>query len=344
MTRWPRVFLLWVCGVLAGMQFAKVSVAFQALQALYSVTPTQIGLVLSTVGLVGLVLGVTMGLCAPTVGYRRLLLAGLGLGAVVSALQAMLPPFPLLLASRMLEGASHLAVVVAAPTLIAASCAPAHRSIVMGLWSTFVGVAFAITAAVGGPIMARLGVEGLLLAHAVGMALLAVAAWLALRHDRAIAPPGPLPGLRQLLYQHAEVYRVFDTALPGLCFLCYTATAVALLTYIPPWAGPDQSWLAVVLPLMVIAGNFSAGWLVLSSGIATPRHSSAACRRTAVSRSRGPPVASSASSCWRATAHSGVFIRSGPPWACAAEQTTKARVAARDNAGAKAARYMVNAS
>ena len=262
MTRWPRVFLLWVCGVLAGMQFAKVSVAFQALQTLYNVTPTQIGLVLSTVGLVGLVLGVTMGLCAPTVGYRRLLLAGLGLGAVVSALQAMLPPFPLLLASRMLEGASHLAVVVAAPTLIAASCAPAHRSIVMGLWSTFVGVAFAITAAVGGPIMARVGVEGLLLAHAVGMALLAVAAWLALRHDRAIAPPGPLPGLRQLLYQHAEVYRVFDTALPGLCFLCYTATAVALLTYIPPWAGPDQSWLAVVLPLMVIAGNFSAGWLV----------------------------------------------------------------------------------
>ncbi len=32
-TRWPRVILLWVCGVLGGMQFAKVSTAFQGLQA-----------------------------------------------------------------------------------------------------------------------------------------------------------------------------------------------------------------------------------------------------------------------------------------------------------------------
>lgn len=256
------MILLWACGVLAGMQFAKVSVAFQPLQALYGVTPTQMGLVLSTVGLVGLVLGVAMGLCAPAIGYRRLLLAGLGLGALVSALQASLPPYPLLLASRMVEGASHLAVVVAAPTLIAASCAPAHRAIAMGLWSTFVGVAFAIMAALGAQVMARVGVPGLLLAHATGMALAAVAAGWALRRDKAAAGPGPLPGLRQLLRQHVDVYSVFDTALPGLCFFCYTAMAVALLTYIPQFAGADRAWLAVLLPLMVIAGNFGAGWLV----------------------------------------------------------------------------------
>ncbi len=256
------MILLWVCGVLAGMQFAKVSVAFQALQALYGATPTQMGLVLSSVGLVGLVLGVAMGLCAPAIGYRRLLLAGLGLGALMSALQATLPPYPLLLASRMLEGASHLAVVVAAPTLIAASCAPAHRAIAMGLWSTFVGVAFAVMAALGAHAMAGVGVHGLLLAHAIGMALVATTAWLALRRDAAGPAPGPMPGPRLLLRQHADVYSVFNTALPGLCFFCYTATAVALLTYLPQWAGPDRVWLAVVLPLVVIAGNFSAGWLV----------------------------------------------------------------------------------
>jgi len=132
----------------------------------------------------------------------------------------------------------------------------------MGLWSTFVGVAFAITAAVGWQIMARFGVAGLLLAHAFGMALVANAAWLALRHDPADPAPGPMPGPRLLLRQHADVYSGFNTALPGLCFFCYTAIAVALLTYIPQWAGEDRAWLAVVLPLMVIAGNFSAGWLV----------------------------------------------------------------------------------
>ena len=84
-TRWARVFLLWVCGILAGMQFAKVSVAFVALQAQYGVGPAPMGWVLSSVGLVGLVLGVTMGLFAPAIGYRRLLLGGLGLGALLSA-------------------------------------------------------------------------------------------------------------------------------------------------------------------------------------------------------------------------------------------------------------------
>ena len=51
-TRWSRVLVLWGCGILAGMQFAKVSVAFQDLQALYGVTPAQMGWVLSTVGMV----------------------------------------------------------------------------------------------------------------------------------------------------------------------------------------------------------------------------------------------------------------------------------------------------
>ena len=254
--------LLWACGILAGMQFAKVSVAFEPLQQLYGVSPAQMGWALSAVGMVGLVLGVTMGLFAPAIGYRRLLLGGLGLGALLSGLQAWLPPFPWLMASRVLEGASHLAVVVAAPILIAASCAPAHRSIAMGLWSTFVGVAFAITAAVGDHLMGRLGLGGYLLAHAAGMALGCALAWRATRQDRPDAATGPWPRLRTLGQQHLAVYTAFDTALPGLVFLCYTAMAVALLTFVPTWAGADRIWLSVLLPLMVIAGNFGAGWLV----------------------------------------------------------------------------------
>ena len=260
-TRWARVFLLWVCGILAGMQFAKVSVAFVALQAQYGVGPAPMGWVLSSVGLVGLVLGVTMGLFAPAIGYRRLLLGGLGLGAMLSALQALGLPFAWLLASRGLEGASHLAVVVAAPTLIAGSCAARHRSIAMGLWSTFVGVAFALMAGIGGPLMALGGVPGLLFAHALGMAGMLALAGATLGPDDA-GSAAPWPPLRTLLQQHVAVYTDFNTALPGLSFFCYTGMAVALLTFVPQWAGTDRAWLAVLLPLMVIGGNFGAGWLV----------------------------------------------------------------------------------
>lgn len=260
-TRWARVFLLWACGILAGMQFAKVSVAFVALQTLYGVGPAPMGWVLSAVGLVGLLLGVTMGLFAPAIGYRRLLLGGMALGALLSALQALGLPFVVLLASRVLEGASHLAVVVAAPTLIAGSCAARHRSIAMGLWSTFVGVAFALMAAIGDTLMALGGVSGLLLAHALGMGAMLMLAAFTLGRDDA-GSSAPWPRLRTLAHQHVAVYTDFNTALPGLSFFCYTGMAVALLTFVPQWAGVDRVWLAVLLPLMVIAGNFGAGWLV----------------------------------------------------------------------------------
>ncbi|PTT75922.1 hypothetical protein DBR42_27860, partial [Pelomonas sp. HMWF004] len=79
-TRWALVLLLCACGVLAGGQFAKISVEFTQLQAVYGVSPARMGWVLSTVGVVGLLCGVVTGWLAPRVGYRRLLLIGLGGG------------------------------------------------------------------------------------------------------------------------------------------------------------------------------------------------------------------------------------------------------------------------
>lgn len=50
-THWPRVLLLWGCGILAAMQFAKVSLAFALLQQQFGVSATQMGWALSVVGL-----------------------------------------------------------------------------------------------------------------------------------------------------------------------------------------------------------------------------------------------------------------------------------------------------
>jgi AAHS family 3-hydroxyphenylpropionic acid transporter len=260
-THWPRVIALWLCGVAAAMQFSKVSFAFQTLQSTYGATPAAMGWILSTVGMVGLVLGVTMGLCAPAIGYRRLLLVGMGLGAVLAGVQALEPPFALLWLTRLLEGVSQLAVVVAAPTLIMQHSAPQHRAIAMGLWSTFVGVAFALTAAGGGWVLAHLYLGGLMAVHAAAMALMGCAVLWLLPRDSATTPWPALASLPQL---HARIYSQWATALPGCCFFFYTATAIALLTFIPQQAGADRAWLAIVLPLLSIGGNFLAGWLAQS--------------------------------------------------------------------------------
>lgn len=265
-TYWSRVVVLWFCGILAAMQFAKIAVAFVELQNHYAASAARMGWVLSTVGMVGLVLGVTMGLLAPRIGYRRLLAGGLGLGAVLALAQSFLLPLPWFWASRVLEGASHLAVVVAAPTLMAASAAPQHRAIAMGLWSTFVGVAFAITGAVGLPFIDRFGLAALFQAHALGLAVVAMAVAVLLPADtprqRVPHPGGATPlHLQALLRQHLHIYTRWTTALPGLCFLGYTSMAVALLTFLPQQGGADRIWLAATLPLMGVAGTFCAGWI-----------------------------------------------------------------------------------
>jgi MFS family permease len=259
-TYWSRIFLLWLCGIFAAVQFAKISFAFVPLCQWYGVSPAQMGAVLSAVGMMGLVFGVTVGLYAHAIGYRRLLLMGLGTGAALALLQSFMPAFGFLWTSRVLEGASHLAVVVSAPTLIAASSAPQYRSIAMGLWSTFVGVAFALTAALGGVAIAHFGLAGFFRLHALGFGVLWLLAY-AMVPANIVVQAANWPRLLNMPRLHFQTYSNWSTALPALCFGCYTSMAIALLTFLPQLAYNDRVWLAVVLPLMSMGGNFCAGWL-----------------------------------------------------------------------------------
>lgn len=258
-THWPRVLVLWLCGVLAALQFAKIAVAFSALQAHYGSTSAQMGWVLSATGVVGLTMGVGMGVLASHWGYRRLLLGGLLLGASVNLLQFHLPSLGWMIATRVLEGASHLSVVVAAPTLMAASAAPRHRAIAMGLWSTFMGVGFAAAGAWGPAFMHHYGLPTVFVAHAGGLVFAALAVFWVCPADRS--RNAATWSLAALCRQHVQVYSAWTTALPGLCFLGYTGMAVALFTFLPRTAGADQAWLATALPLAGMVGTFGAGWI-----------------------------------------------------------------------------------
>ncbi|MCY7304578.1 MAG: MFS transporter [Rhodoferax sp.] len=144
---------------------------------------------------------------------------------------------------------------------MAASCAPRHRSIAMGLWSTFIGVAFALSAAIAPWVMSDTGVAGLFRLHGAALALALPVCMFILPTDGAAAGQRTGAPRPHLLLQHARIYTSFRTAVPGICFLCYTVTAIALLTFLPQVAGATTHWLAVALPVLVMAGSVSAGWL-----------------------------------------------------------------------------------
>jgi predicted MFS family arabinose efflux permease len=89
----------------------------------------------------------------------------------------------LFLATRLVEGVSHLAIVVAAPTLIARLSADRDRGVTLTLWGTFFGVAFALLAWAGIPLVDRAGVPALFATHAAIMAVAALGLMAALPRE-----------------------------------------------------------------------------------------------------------------------------------------------------------------
>jgi MFS transporter, AAHS family, 3-hydroxyphenylpropionic acid transporter len=264
-TNWLKIAILWTAGIAAAMQFAKFSVAFDALTMFYGADPALVGLALSIVGMIGLVFGVSAGVLSGHIGYARVLVAGLIIGAVSSAIQALLPPLPIMIASRIIEGMSHLGIVVTAPTMMASFSSEGHRSIIMGLWGTFFGVAFALMASLGVPIIAQHGAGGLFLAHGLLMAGLAACAMVVFKRpdiSNAVEPATLLkPQLTRFIRENLKVYSNARTAMPGLIFFFHTSMFIALLTFLPRLTSDPSvtAFLLVVLPLLGITGAFCAG-------------------------------------------------------------------------------------
>jgi MFS transporter, DHA1 family, inner membrane transport protein len=256
------VFLLWCAGLGAAAQFGKISIHFEALRTIYGGNgEVALGLVVSIVGMVGLIFGTTAGLLVARIGPRRAIVAALVAGAAMSALQSLMPGYPLMLASRIVEGASHLAIVVVGPTMIAALAPEARRPLAMTLWSSFFGVTYAVLALIG----PHATPTGLFLGHAAFMAALAAILQVTLpsdpRHDPA--PRG------NLLKQHAEIYASPHLAAPAMGFCCYTFLYVAVLTLLPPETpATHRALIATGMPLVSIAVSLTLGVRLL-------RHNSA---------------------------------------------------------------------
>ena len=173
-------------------------------------------------------------------------------------MQALLPPFGLFWASRVPEGAAHLAIMVATPTLLIHACASPHRTAVMGLWATVVGLAFALMAGLDRLLPQGLPPREALAGHALLLALAALAVRLWVADVRAA--PGPAGVRVGMLALHREVYANLRTALPGVAFFFYAFPTIALITFVPRFSGRGQAGFQAALPLMATAGTLAAGW------------------------------------------------------------------------------------
>lgn len=258
-----QVLLLWLAGLGAATQFAKIAVPFHELVLLYPSHAKSMGWLLSIISLLGAVLGAVSGAVVGRVGSLKLLLGGLCLGGALSIFQASLPGFYTMLATRFVEGVSHLAIVVAAPTLIAQITSGKARNISMVLWSTFFGVAFALNAWIGLPLVEHFGLPFFFALH--GGLMIAIAGLILLCGLKVQLSQDVAPWRWAELFEvHLRTYRSPFVSAPAIGWFFYTLTFVSLLAILPgrlpeghaatvaglmPLAGIVLSWLAVPILL-----------------------------------------------------------------------------------------------
>ncbi len=251
------ILLLWAAGLGAAAQFGKISILYDDLRGLYGGQgEAGLGLVVSVVGMVGLIFGTTAGLLVARIGPKRAIVAAMVLGALASAVQAALPSWPLMIVVRVLEGVSHLAIVVVGPTMIAGLASDAQRPLAMTLWSSFFGVTYAVLALIGPGLVAAGGMAGVFWAHAGWMAVLAGVLAMALPRD-----PPPMRGrMGPVWAEHLAIYASPRLAAPAMGFCFYTFLYVAVLTLLPPETPVAQrALMATGMPLVSILVSLTLG-------------------------------------------------------------------------------------
>lgn len=251
------VLLLWIAGLGAAIQFSKIAVPFAEFRMLYPDVGTGAGWMLSIISLIGIFMGMTASIFAAKLGFVRVLLFALLLGALMSFWQALLPSFSVMLISRLIEGISHLIVVVVAPTLIAQLSSDRFRGLAMTLWGTFFGVAFALVAWLGLPFVNTYGLSALFVWHGIYMLAVMICLAGAFYVFKISVPQTDSDlDLKSILKRHVTAFKSPSIFAPGIGWLFYTMTFVSLLAILPDTVPIEsRATLVGISPLVSIVSS-----------------------------------------------------------------------------------------
>ena len=225
-TDWGMVVLVVAAGIAASLQIGKAAIAIPLLQVETGRDLAVLGWVSSIFAVLGLFGGVPVGALATRFGDRRILLFGLVMLAIGSALGAATSGLGFLLACRVVEGSGFLMVSVSGPALLRRCVGERDREIAMALWSCFMPAGMALAMLLG-PLFG--GWRAIWLAGA-GFALVAGMA-VALRVPPAKA--GEAVSWRQLAADAGRMFRTRAPLLLALCFALYAMMFFAVLSFLP---------------------------------------------------------------------------------------------------------------
>jgi MFS family permease len=266
-TRWSAVFAAILAGVVGACAFGKMSPALPLLKEEFGLTLIQSGWLVSAFNALAAAGAILFGVFADRIGPLRFCVSGVVLTGASSALGALASGAGGVIALRLLEGLGFLAIIVSAPSLIAASTAPERRGIAFGLWSTYMPFGVSWVVASSPPLLDRFGWRGVWLLVALAAAVCAALLLAQSRHYAGLAS-----GTRRSL---ASVRHSFAQPVPwllGLAFAMFAIQHVALMVWLPTYlletrgiAGAAAALLTALAVFVNCFGNLLGGWLIQRS-------------------------------------------------------------------------------
>ncbi len=264
-SRWSVVLLAVGAGVVSGFHIGKVAPMLPAVRAEFDAGMVTAGWISSLAYLFGASTGALFGHAGDRLGGRRMVLVGLALLAAGGALGAAAPSAAVLLASRAVESAGFMMVVIMGPRLILAATSPADRSTAFGLWGSYMPTGMAI-ATLAAPALASVGGWRLLWAAGAVFALL----WLLAVRRAVPADPARPGGWRDAgAGRFRSLFTRPGPVLLGLIFGVYAMQWNALMAWMPSFlietrgAGTVGAALATAAVIAVnVPGNLACGRLM----------------------------------------------------------------------------------
>ena len=217
--------------LLSSLGTSSANVALPALAAAFDASFQQVQWVVLAylVAMTTLIVGI--GRLGDLLGRRRLLVAGLALFSLASALCALAPTLPLLIAARAAQGIGAAAMMALAMALVGETMPKAKTGSAMGLLGTMSAIGTALGPSLGGVLLSAFGWQAIFL---LNVPLGLVALFLVRRSLPAVQParsaaPFDAAGMLVLAVTLA-VYSMAMTFSVGLVFVAFIGAAMFIRT------------------------------------------------------------------------------------------------------------------
>ncbi len=264
-TSWPAVWALFFAGSSTALHVGKLPAALSLMQAEYSLSLSETGVLVSVYSVMILLLALLLGASVARVGYVRTALLGVSFGVLGSVIGMQAEALALVMASRVVEGLGWILCVLAFPSLMGTLASADDKPVVMGIWGAFMPIGagsmlfFAPDLqAIGGWrlvwfVSAALSVIAVVLVIVVNAKMKHRFAVLNNKHHHAVLP---------------EVRNISAWALCA-CFFFYSSMYVSVTTFLPKLLDETSEltivaaakWGALIM-LSNALGNIIAGRLI----------------------------------------------------------------------------------